>query len=124
MGFRIGARGPSPGEFAMLQQTVDRIVKRIWDIDEHGTRGVSTLSVRIDELVKDLADIKGDMNGKFTEIKNDVVAWLNKHELEHDKDRERQIKGRRWLIGTLIAGGLLLVGIITLLIQISATIHG
>lgn len=66
----------------------DRLVARLDHIDETGTRGVGVVAVQIQQLAKDI-----------TAEGLKIEAHINEHR-QAERDR---VKGRRWLIGTVIA---------------------
>lgn len=102
----------SRGEFDLLKQMVAGLDSRISDIDAHGTRGIGILTTRIDEVVKDVASMQADMIGKFD-------ALTKQRELE----RKERISGRRWLIGTGVAGVASMSAVITLLVEVLRHVH-
>jgi hypothetical protein len=103
---------PTGREFDMLRDQVRANQLRLNDIDDHGTKGVASLQVQLTELVKDVLELKGDMNTRFTS-----------HEKVHETDVKNRVSGRRWLIGTGIAGILSLATVVGLLFDILTHIH-
>jgi hypothetical protein len=123
---------PTAREFDMLVGQVERNQSRLNDIDDHGTRGVSGLQIQMTEIVKDMGEIKADvtkmqsdLENRIDSLRSDMEARFQAHDTRHIEDRRDQIKGRRWIIGTMIAALLVLVGIVGLLIQLlSVAPHG
>lgn len=64
-----------------LNRRVDAIVRRLEQLDEHGTRGVDALKGEVRQLGKDMSE----------------------HEKAHQRTADQQQTNRRWMIGTLIA---------------------
>lgn len=65
-------------EFA---RELDKVNARVDRMDENGTRGVEKIAVEVAQLRKDITD----------------------HETLHDRQRQEQVNGRRWMVGTLVA---------------------
>ena len=100
---------PTRGEFELLKQIVTANQARIDSIDNIGTRGVGVVQAQLVEVVKDLADLKADVNKRFDD-----------HQRVHEQDTQERAAGRRWLIGTLIAAVVMLVTILGLAINIAS----
>lgn len=81
-------------EFEVLRSRIDQM-------DQHGTRGVGSLQVRIDELVKD-----------FTEMKIATSEWQTDHLRMHKEETDNARQSRRYILTTTIA---ILALVITLL---------
>lgn len=79
------------GEFDLLRQIVQQNASRLETIDNLGTRGVGTLQSQLSDLVKDVLELKTDMNVKFTE-----------HDKLHKTEKRERVNNRRWLIGTAL----------------------
>lgn len=93
------------------RREVDQLRDDLHRLDDHGTRGIGALQIQVTELVKDLADLKADVNIRF-----------EKHEKEHADDKQNRIIARRWLAGFAITLLVALIAVIGLLIQIYAEI--
>lgn len=100
-------------EAAASQREVDILREELHRLDDHGTRGVGAIQAQLTDVVRDIIELKTEMNGRF-----------EAHQRIHDQDHRDRITGRRWLIGTAIAGLLAMVAIITLLLQILGHVHG
>jgi len=104
-------------EVDMLKTASDiehaRISTRLESMDDHGTRGVGTMQLQIVDLVKDVTELKTEMNARF-----------EAHQKVHDQDHTERVAGRRWLIGTALAGLVAMVAVIGLLVDLVRTVHG
>lgn len=65
-----------------------------------GDANVAVLSSQLTSLARDLIDLKGDINQRFSE-----------HERVHEVDKRDRVSGRRWMITTCIAGLAILAGL-------------
>lgn len=104
-------RGGMPGHNG-VRRDVERLAERVERIDQTGTRGVGVIQVQITELAKDLAELKGETN-----------AWQASHERQHSDDVAARTMGRRWMIGSVIAGAAAAGTIIAMLADIVAQVH-
>lgn len=75
-------------------------------------RGVTTLQAQVRELAADLSELKGETR-----------TWQETHERYHEQDTRDRAAGRRWLIGTGIAGLAAMTAAIGLLIDIASHLH-
>lgn len=82
------------------------------NIDQHGTRGVAVIQEQVTEVIRDLTSLK---------IENDI--WQKGHTSEHNQERKDRISGRRWTIGTVIAGLAGLATVIGLLVDVLSKVH-
>lgn len=71
---------------------LDLLRQRVDQLDQHGTRGVGTLQIRIDELIKDLA-----------EIKSGYASWQTEHLKMHKDESDNAKQSRRYILTTSIA---------------------
>jgi TolA-binding protein len=94
------------------RRELDQLRDRIERIDDHGTRGVGTLQSQITDMIKDIAELKTDLNTRF-----------EAHQRIHDQDHQDRISGRRWLIATGIAGLGSMGGVWALLWDILQHLH-
>jgi len=69
--------------------------------------------IPLTDVVKDLAEMKADLAGRF-----------EAHQRVHDQDHADRISGRRWLIGTGIAGLGAMGAVLAMLADILQHIHG
>lgn len=99
-------------ELAMLQKVVEANSDRLTRIDDMGTRGVGVVQSQLNELVKDVGELKGEMNAKFAD-----------HVKTHADDAKARKDDRRWLIGTAIAALASSATAIGLLLEILSRIH-
>lgn len=81
-------------------------------LDDHGSRGVGSLQIQVTDVIKDLLELKNDVNSRF-----------EKHEKEHTEDKQNRIIARRWLAGFAITMIIALVAVIGLLLQIYTEIR-
>lgn len=83
-------------EIDLLKATADvdraKMWARIEGLDEHGSRGVQALTIRMDSMVASLAELKADVSHQF-----------DAHHREHERDEAKRVSSRRWLIGAIIA---------------------
>jgi hypothetical protein len=95
------------------RREVDQLRDDIHRIDEGGTRGVGVLQTQMINLTADLAELKAQVSTRF-----------EAHQRVHDQDHADRVNGRRWLIGTGIAGIMAMIAAITLLVDIARHVHG
>lgn len=122
--------GPTAREFDMLRGQVEMNQRRLADIDDHGSKGVTGLTVQMTELVKDIGELKAEFTGlkvdvdrKFESLRLDVENRFEGHARRHTEEVRERVRGRRWVIGTMIAAILSLCAVITLLVLILQTVH-
>lgn len=82
----------SKGEFNLLRDMVQANATHIGMIDSAGTRGSGILQVSLTELIKDVSELKADMNARFTD-----------HDRLHEREKSERLSSRRWFIGTTVA---------------------
>lgn len=92
----------------------DMLVTRVDSMDRDGTRGVLALQAQLTDAIKDMVEIKADLLG----LKRDTSASFMEHGKQHQKDQEERVNGRRWLIGTALAGLMAMAAVIALLVQV------
>lgn len=95
---RAGNRYVTWREFEQHLAADETQKERVNAMDVQGTRGVGVVQVQVTELVKD-----------FAELKASVQQWQGQHEQQHERELNQRVIGRRWAIGTAIAGLGLLV---------------
>lgn len=93
------------GEFDLLKQIVTANQSRLEGIDQGGTKGVAVVQAQLLEVVKDLTELKADVNARF-----------DAHLREHAQESADRTATRRWMIGTFLAA---LAIIVTLLLNIT-----
>ena len=94
------------------RREVDQLREELHRIDDHGTRGVTAMQVQVTDLIKDVLDLKSEMNNRF-----------QKHQQQHEVAERERRAGRRWLLSTVIAALVVLVAILTLLLQIAGKVR-
>ncbi len=104
-------------ELDMLKAASDVEHAKIWtkieSLDSHGSRGMDGLQIRMDNLIKNVADLK-------VEVKSDVSDLQTEME-----KRFQAIQDVRWKrIGGWTAGIAAAGGIIGLLVDILGKLHG
>lgn len=100
-------------ETPATQREVDILREELHRLDDHGSRGVGAIQAQLTDVVRDIIELKTEMNGRF-----------EAHQRVHDQDHRERVQGRRWLIGTGIAGLVAMAAAITLLLDILSHIHG
>jgi hypothetical protein len=90
------------GEFEMLKQVVSDNQARLLSIDEHGTRGVGIVQVQLNEVIKDLAELKTSF--------------------ESEKQMRKQ--SGRWRIDTVIAFMAMIAAIVLTAADLLTRSHG
>lgn len=121
---------PTRGEFDMLRQMVGTTQTRLETIDGTGTKGVAVVQAQLVDVVKDLADLKGEVNSRFAEVglrfdgmKADVDGQFTAHRRVHEQEARDRITGRRWLVGIGLAGLASMSAVITLLVDVLGHLH-
>ena len=83
-------------EIDLLKAAADIDRTKLWakleSLDEHGSRGVAALQIRMDNMVASVAEMKADMTAEFGE-----------HRREHEREEAKRVSSRRWLVGSIIA---------------------
>ena len=83
-------------ELDLLKAAADLDRTKLWAkleaLDEHGSRGVAALQIRMDNMVTSVAEMKAEMAAEFGE-----------HRREHEKEEAKRTSARRWLVGSVIA---------------------
>ena len=93
------------GEFELLKQIVASNQARLEGIDQGGTKGVAVVQAQLIEVVKDLTELKAEVNMRF-----------DAHLREHAQETRDRAAARRWAIGSAIAA---LAVVVTLLLNIA-----
>lgn len=102
--------GPEP---AASQREVDILRDELHRLDDHGSRGVGVIQTQLTDLVKDMTEMKSEMNSRF-----------EAHQRVHDQDHNDRISGRRWLIGTGIAGIAAMAALVAMMWDVLQHVHG
>jgi hypothetical protein len=95
-------------EFGMLRDQVKETATRLDNIDATGTRGVVVLAAQVTDVIKDVAELRNE---------------LGKHEDKHVAEERARVTGRRWALGFAVAGFASMAAVISLLLDIAATVH-
>jgi hypothetical protein len=61
-------------------------------LDDHGSRGVGTVQAQLTDVIKDVTELKAEMNNRFTE-----------HQRQHERDEDKRTTARRWSMGFAVA---------------------
>lgn len=101
------------------RREVDLLRDELHRLDDHGSRGVGALQVQLTGLVKDLTEMKADVNTHF----DDVDKRFDAHQRVHDQDHRDRVTGRRWLMGIGVAGVASMAGVGGLLFEILSRLH-
>lgn len=94
------------------RREVDLLREDLIRMDDHGTRGVGSIQIQLTALVKDVAEMKTNVDARFAA-----------HQRVHDQDQRDRVNGRRWLIGMAIAGLTAMATIITMLTDLLLHVH-
>ena len=105
-----GLAAPEP---AATQREVDILREEVHRLDDHGSRGVGAIQAQLTDVVRDITELKAEMSTRF-----------EAHQRVHDQDHRDRVQGRRWLIGTAIAGLVAMAAALTLLVDILGHVHG
>ena len=97
---------------ASSEVEIAKLSVRIESINDHGSRGVATMQMQLTDLIKDVVELKVDMNARF-----------EAHQKVHDQDQKARVTGRRWMTTTVIAALVLVAGVLSLLVEILTRIH-
>jgi BMFP domain-containing protein YqiC len=97
------------GEFDLLKQIVASNQARLEGIDTGGTKGVAVVQSQLVDVVKDLAELKGEVDKRF-----------DAHMRDHTQETRDRAAARRWAVGSFIAA---LAVIVTLLLNIAIRIR-
>ena len=97
------------GEFELLKQIVASNQARLEGIDSGGTKGVAVVQSQLVDVVKDLAELKAEVDKRF-----DV------HMREHVQEAKDRTAARRWAIGSFLAA---LAIVVSLLLNIAIRIR-
>jgi hypothetical protein len=89
------------GEFELLRQMVSANETRIASIDQSGTRGVGIVQQQLTDVVKDLVELKAEMNARF-----------DAHMKTHEQDERDRVSARRYTLTTVIAALAIIVGLL------------
>lgn len=94
------------------RRELDQLREDVRRLDEHGTRGIGVVQAQLTDVVKNLAEMKSEVNTRF-----------EAHQRVHDRDEQARVSGRRWMIATTatMLGGL--AGVLGLLVEILQHLH-
>ena len=94
------------------RREVDMLRDDLHRMDSEGTRGIGGIQIQMTDLVKDVAELKTEMSARFAA-----------HQRVHDQDHTDRVTGRRWLIGTGVAGLAAMAAVMAMLYDILQHIH-
>lgn len=110
-------------ELDMLRQMTQIETAKIWarieSMDDHGTRGVGVIAVRMDSLIHDVAELK-------TEVRTDVAALdgrFDTHQKLHETEARDRRDSRRWRVTAIGAGAASMAAVIGLLLEVLARVR-
>ena len=114
-------------ELDLLKAASDTEHSKLWQrielMDDHGTRGVQGLTIRIDNLITGLAELKTEVKTDVNKLQTDMDARFEAHQKVHDQDAANRISARRWRIGTAIGAAASMAAVLGLLIEVVAKAH-
>lgn len=116
-------RPPTRGEFELLRQIVAGQGARLETIDSSGTKGVAVVQAQMTDVVKDLAELKTEVNVRFDSAATGELQWHKDHLAMHEQERRDRVTGRRWLIGTAVAGMASMTAVLALLVDVLNHVH-
>lgn len=91
----------------------DQLAARVNQMDMHGTRGVSALSLQVNQMAKDLAQYQRDNR-----------QWQEEHATRHEDDIRERRASRRWRISTVLAALVVCSAFLGILVDIAVRVHG
>lgn len=94
------------------RREVDQLRAEMLRLDDHGGRGVIALQVQLVDLIKDVTEMKVEMNTRF-----------EAHAKVHEVAEQRRIAGRRWLVGSVIGGTAAMATVIGMLLDVLSHLH-
>lgn len=97
------------GEFDLLKQIVASNQARLEGMDQAGTKGVAVVQTQLNEVVRDLVELKAEVDKRF-----------DSHQRQHTLEARDRVNGRRWAVGTFLAA---LAIVVTLLLNITIHLH-
>lgn len=101
-----------PPEPLATRRELDQLRADLIRMDEHGTRGVLTLTERVTDLIADVLQLRSDLDKRF-----------EAHQRVHDQAERDRRAGRRWIVTTVIAALVCLIAILGLLLQLESRIR-
>jgi molybdenum-dependent DNA-binding transcriptional regulator ModE len=94
------------GEFDLLKTIVASNQARLEGIDSGGTKGVAVVQSQLVDLVKDMAELKAEVDKRF-----------DAHKAEHQLEARDRAAGRRYAVTTALVVIGLLVSILALVLR-------
>lgn len=117
-------------EFQMLVGQVDGLGKRLDNIDSSGTRGVLAVQERLTDAIKDIQDVRLELNtiksetaSRFDTLTKDTADRFDHLAESREKERLERRSERHWLIGAAITGLAGLGGLYAFLVEIAHHVH-
>ena len=74
------------------QRELDQLRQELIRIDDHGTRGVAVVQTQLTDVIKDVLELKSEINKRFEE-----------HQRQHERDETTRSSNRRWTLGFGVA---------------------
>jgi hypothetical protein len=105
----ISSDAVTRGEFELLKTIVSSNQARLEGMDQVGTKGVAVVQTQLNEVVRDLVELKAEVDKRF-----------DAHQRQHMQEQKDRIAGRRWAIATCVAA---LAIVVTLLLNITVRLH-
>ncbi len=69
----------------VTRREVDQLRQEIQRMDDHGTRGVTVVQTQLTDVIKDMVELKTEVNKRFEE-----------HQRQHTRDEDSRSANRRW----------------------------
>jgi hypothetical protein len=105
---------PSRGEFELLRQMVTQNHAWLENMDNHGTRGIGALQQQVGDVKNDITEIKLGQAA----LRNDVDEKFERHSKQHETAERSRTIGKRYVVTTALAFGLLLCAMAAAIIDI------
>lgn len=99
-------------EFDLLAGQVRDDRARVENIDANGTRGVGVIQNQQLQIVKDMSELKADLNTRFA-----------LHERVHEQDEAARRSRARWAWTFAIGFGSMLTGVLAVVVDIAGKLH-
>lgn len=80
-----------PDEYATRRE-LDQLRQELIRMDDHGTRGVSVVQSQLTDVIKDVLELKSEVNKRFAD-----------HQRLHEREEDQRSANRRWALGFGVA---------------------
>lgn len=114
-------------EVDMLRVASDAEHAKIWQrlesMDDHGTRGVQGLTIRMDTMISDLADLKTEVKTDVSQLNRDMDARFEAHQRVHDRDVADRRSAYRWRVMVGVTTAASMAAVLGLLIDLLGKVH-